>query len=153
MHQGLKYCGEQLFNVRHEPSPFSRTVKRSRKRACRRAQKLGQVACKGHILKADPMQVPIAQEGRMEPSSGPCTSPIPSGLHVFCYNAGGLGGGLYEELLHFLHSPHYTVALTQETKGGRDSEFTTPHWVCLGSVVKASPILMISCQEESLDFQ
>ena len=123
--QELKHCGVQLFNAQNQLSTLSRTVKRSHKRACRRAQKYGPVTHKGKVLKASQCQYTGAHgaHGEMrQTSTGPRTRQPSNGLHVFCYNAGGLGGGMYEELMHFLDESHFTIALTQESKRGHDSE-------------------------------
>ena len=54
-------------------------------------------------------------------------------LQVFCHNVGGLGSGMYEDLMGFLDQSHYDIALAQETKLRADSEYVTPNWICVGS--------------------
>ena len=52
--------------------------------------------------------------------------------HMSAY-VGGLGSGMYEDLMGFLDQSHYDVALIQETKLRADSEHTPPQWICVGS--------------------
>ena len=77
-------------------------------------------------MQADPKHTPPNQQDRRKPLTGPRMRKQPNGLHVFCYDAGGLGGGLYEELLHFLDESHYIIALIEESRWGHDAEYTTP---------------------------
>eukprot|EP00439_Symbiodinium_sp_Y106_P087445 s228_g54.t1 len=53
------------------------------------------------------------------------------GLHIFCWNSGGLGGGLYPELLTFLTESATDVAIILETKWQENMEFTTGPWTCV----------------------
>ena len=131
--QELKQRGVQLNNVQNQLSILSRSAKRSYKRACRRAQKFGQVTYRGNVLRADQCQYVSLGEDRNDACHKPRSQHANNGLHVFCYNAGGLGGGMYEELMHFLDKSHFTVALIQESKWGHDSEYSTDNWVCVGS--------------------
>ena len=92
--QELKHCGVQLSNAQNQLSTLSRSVKRSYKRACRRAHKYGQITYKGRILKANQCQYVELREGRQYSHTNPNMRQPTNGLHVFCYNAGGLGGGM-----------------------------------------------------------
>ena len=97
--QELKPSGQQLLEVQIQPSIISRSAKRSYKRAFRRALLHGQTTYKGKLLRAQPQTTEphTNRDGQRPPHNAART-----GLHVFCLNVGGLGGGLYEELLHFL---------------------------------------------------
>lgn len=53
------------------------------------------------------------------------------GLHIFCWNSGGLGGGLYPELLTYLTESATDVAIILETKWQENMEFTTGPWTCI----------------------
>ena len=53
------------------------------------------------------------------------------GLHIFCWNSGGLGGGLYPELLTYLTASATDVAIILETKWQENMEFTTGPWTCI----------------------
>ena len=66
------------------------------------------------------------------PRGSTYTHPLRS-LRIYCHNVGGLGSGLYEDLVSFLDQSHYDIALIQETKLQNDSEYTTPQWICVGS--------------------
>ena len=54
-------------------------------------------------------------------------------LRVLSYNAGGLGSGMYEELMHYLDTVAYDIVLLQETKMSTDTEHCTDKWICIGS--------------------
>ncbi|CAE7707358.1 acnA, partial [Symbiodinium necroappetens] len=58
------------------------------------------------------------------------------GLRIFCWNAGGLGGGLYPELLTFLDNSQYDVAVILESKWQECMEYTTGQWSCIHSGCK-----------------
>ena len=60
----------------------------------------------------------------------------PRGLRIFCWNAGGLGGGLYPEPLAFLHNSQYDIAVILESKWQENMEFTTGQWSCVHSGCK-----------------
>ena len=103
--QELKHSGQQLLKVQIQPSAISRSAKRSYKQACRRALLHGQTTYKGKLLRADQQTTEqhTNRDGQRPPHHAART-----GLHVFCLNVGGPGGGLYEELLHLLDTlgPH-----------------------------------------------
>ena len=73
-------------------------------------------------------------ENSRQPKANFATKRPSNGLHIFCYNAGGLGGGVYEELLHYLDESRYTIALIQESKWSHESEYSTANWICVGPV-------------------
>ena len=59
------------------------------------------------------------------------------GLRVFCWNLGGLGGGLYAELLTFLTNSTYDAAIILESKWEECLEYTTGPWSCIHSGCKS----------------
>ena len=97
-------------------APVSRYVKRSYKRACQRALTQGRTTYRGRLLEAH--QVPDSLRSTPHIQAQPRKAPpaMRQGLHVFCWNAGGLGGGLYAELLTFLTNSTYDVAIILESK-------------------------------------
>ena len=110
---------------------WNRYVKRSFKRACHRAVVHGQAPYKGRIL-----TVANSDESCSTPhvvSRRAPTHTPPHRLQVYCFNVGGLGSGMYEDLMGFLDQSHFDVALLQETKLRDDSEYTTRNWICIGS--------------------
>ena len=128
--QELRHSGQQLLKVQIQPSAISRSAKRSYKRACRRAILHGQTIYKGKLLRAEQQ---TKEHHHNRDGQRPPHHTIRTGLHVFCLNVGGLGGGLYEELLHFLDTSMYNLVLLQETKWVHDSEYKTLNWICIGS--------------------
>ena len=54
---------------------------------------------------------------------------------------GGLGSGMYEDLLGFLDQSHYDIALIQETKLREDSEYTRPSGFVLGRFLLPTSML------------
>ena len=121
------------------PNPSSalkRCAKRSFKRACTRALTQGSTRYRGRTFRAH--EVPETMR-----HSVPTHNPLPRmqqaparGLRIFCWNAGGLGGGLYPELLTFLHNSQYDVAVILESKWQENMEFTTDQWSCVHSGCK-----------------
>ena len=114
-------------------APVSRYVKRSYKRACQRALTQGRTTYRGRLLEAH--QVPDSFRSTPHIQAQPRKAPpaMRQGLHVFCWNAGGLGGGLYAELLTFLTNSTYDVAIILESKWQECLEFTTGPWSCIHS--------------------
>ena len=126
-----KTNGVQVAYGKQDPThAWNKYVKRSFKRACHRAIKHGQASYKGKVLtvKQAPEPAPLRTAGQY-------TSAKHQGrrLRVFCYNVGGLGSGMYEDLMGFLDQSHYDVVLVQETKLRVDSEYVTTNWICVGS--------------------
>ena len=118
-------------------APVSRYVKRSYKRACQRALTQGRTTYRGRLLEAH--QVPDSLRSTPHIQAQPRKAPpaMRQGLHVFCWNAGGLGGGLYAELLTFLTNSTYDVAIILESKWQECLEFTTGPWSCIHSGCKS----------------
>ena len=91
----------------------------------------GMQACSDRIRKAeaDNMSPNDSHNQGRKPEIGARRQTSSKGLHVFCYNVGGLGGGMCDELLHFLDNyTHYTVALLQEAKWCHKSDYETVNW-------------------------
>ena len=126
-----KTNGIQVTYGKQDPThAWNKYVKRSFKRAYNRAVKHGQASYRGKVLTV---------KHAPEPASSRTTGQHPSLKHpqrrlrVFCYNVGGLGSGMYEDLMGFLDQSHYDVVLVQETKLRVDSEYVTTNWICVGS--------------------
>ena len=117
-------------------SAHTRCVKRSFKRACARAVNQGTTLYRGKVLRAS--EVPSSLQYTRSPQSrrSPVTQAPSRGLRIFCWNAGGLGGGLYPELLTFLTASRYDIAIILESKWQDTMEFTTGPWSCLHSGCK-----------------
>ena len=126
-----KINGIQVAYGKQDPThEWNKYVKRSFKRACNRAVKHGQASYRGRML-----TVTHAPEHASSRTTGQHPSPKhpQRRLRVFCYNVGGLGSGMYEDLMGFLDQSHYDVVLVQETKLRVDSEYVTTNWICVGS--------------------
>ena len=113
-HSVPKPNGIQVINGKQEPTHnWSRYVKRSFKRACHRAIKHGQASYKGRTLT-------VTNSSPNQPPTTFTTIPRPHQpkrrLQVYCRNVGGLGSGMYEDLMEFLDQSHYDIVLIQETK-------------------------------------
>ena len=65
--------------------------------------------------------------GRARPSTG---------IHVMTWNAGGLGGGVYDELLTHLSASTVDVAVIQESRWAECMEYTSGPWTCVHSGCK-----------------
>ena len=127
-----KPSGIQVVYGKQDPThDWNRYVKRSFKRACRQAITHGRATYKGRTLTV-----------QTSPSEQPHTvvqakqhTPVPPQRHlkVYCHNVGGLGSGMYEDLMGFLDQSHYDIVLVQETKLREASEYTTARWICVGS--------------------
>ena len=137
-----------LFNSAPKPSgipsqspmpraPVSRYVKRSYKRACQRALTQGRTTYRGRLLEAHQVPDSLRSTPQMQVQPRKALPAMRQGLHVFCWNAGGLGGGLYAELLTFLTNSAYDVAIILESKWQECLEFTTGPWSCIHSGCKS----------------
>ena len=121
------------------PTPrtaLKRCVKRSFRRACMRAMTQGSTTYRGRAFKAQ--EVPDSlRQSFVYSRPPPSTRQNPAhGLRIFCWNAGGLGGGLYPELLTFLDNSQYDVAVILESKWQECMEYTTGQWSCIHSGCK-----------------
>ena len=112
----------------------NRSVKRAYLRACRRALQQGHTRYRGRTLTAQevPSQYACMEPHRIIPRPAcQATAQALRGLHIFCWNSGGLGGGLYPELLTYLTASATDVAIILETKWQENMEFTTGPWTCI----------------------
>ena len=81
-------------------APQKRSAKRAFQRACHRAAHFGHTKYKGRTLLAT--QIPPDQSRprpQLRGSHQPGRARTSAGIHVMTWNAGGLGGGVYDELL------------------------------------------------------
>ena len=119
----------------------TRSAKRAYQRACNRAIRFGQTRYRGRTLLAS--QVPQANRHTALTSITKTTTHAPrpdkaaKGIQILTWNAGGLGGGLYDELLTFLTSSTIDVAVIQESKWAECMEYTTGQWTCVHSGCRA----------------
>ena len=112
----------------------NRSVKRAYLRACRRALQQGHTRYRGRTLTAQevPPQSACMEPHRIIPRPAcQAAAQAQRGLHIFCWNSGGLGGGLYPELLTYLTESATDVAIILETKWQENMEFTTGPWTCI----------------------
>ena len=121
------------------PTPkqaHTRCVKRSFKRACARAVHQGTTLYRGRVLRASEVPSSLQFSRSSQPRRSPVNQTPQRGLRIFCWNAGGLGGGLYPELLTFLTASRYDAAIILESKWQDTMEYTTGPWSCLHSGCK-----------------
>ena len=116
--------------------PNTRSATRAFKRACLRATRFGHTQYRGRTFTS--AQVP---EDRRQAGFHPCTRkprprPEPAGLTVFSWNAGGLGGGVYDEVMTHLSASSVDIAIIQESKWTECMEYTSGPWSCIHSGCK-----------------
>ena len=116
--------------------PNTRSAKRAFKRACLRATRFGHTQYRGRTFTS--AQVP---EDRRQAGLRPCTRkprprPEPAGLAVFSWNAGGLGGGVYDEVMTHLSASSVDIVIIQESKSTECMEYTSGPWSCIHSGCK-----------------
>ena len=117
-------------------APPTRSAKRAFKRACLRATRFGHTQYRGRTFTS--AQVP---ENRRQAGPHPCTrkphpKAEPAGLTVFSWNAGGLGGGVYDEVMTHLSASSVDIAIIQESKWTECMEYTSGPWSCVHSGCK-----------------
>ena len=113
-----KINGIQVTYGKQDPTHnWNRYTKRSFKRACHRAIVHGQAPYKGRLLTVVNPNDSCSQP-RVINHKAPTHTP-PRQLQVYCFNVGGLGSGMYEDLMGFLDQSHFDVALLQENKAQR----------------------------------
>ena len=120
------------------PRSSPRVHKHTYARALRRAHLNGGAWYRGKWIRPDPeVQTPprtMRQHGRTK------TPPQSSSRHyrVFSWNTGGLGGGLYDEVLLYLQRSEFDVMLLQETKWRFESmwEDNTHYFIHSGTNAK-----------------
>ena len=133
-YNALKQCGTQHIQSQESALLYSRVAKRSYNRACLRASRWGSTMYKGRVMHSGDdisgsrQAAPTSIRKRTNQAAAPSHC-----LRVFSYNAGGLGSGMYEELMHYLDTAAYDIVLTQETKMSTDTEYCTDKWICIGS--------------------
>ena len=123
-----------------------RIVKRSLQRVHRRILRTGVAWYKGKWYNQDTASaltnalhdVPISAATKPRPThlttqdSAPC-KPSPRHLQVYTWNVGGLGGGLYDEILYYIHQHPVDVLMIQETKWRFSSSWDTHQYIFVHS--------------------
>ena len=128
---GLPSCPSNLQGMRS-------TVKRSYKRACRRAQADGYAWYRGnHIpLEAFPLQMQQHRissrrtRGRDSQTEHPRVSPQHR-LNVMHVNIGGLATSRYEEVCHWALTKDIDILVLSETRWTFTSDWVTSKWNCI----------------------
>ena len=115
----------------------SRYVKRSYRRACQRALRQGSTTYRGRLLEARQVPHHLRSPSSASIPQRPAPPAVRQGLRVFCWNAGGLGGGLYAELMTFLTNSQYDAAIILESKWQENMEYTAGPWSCIHSGCKS----------------
>ena len=123
-----------------------RIIKRSLQRVHRRILRTGGAWYKGRWYSQDTasaltnalhdMPNPVDTKSRpaRQPAKAP-TPPLQSSRHlqVYTWNVGGLGGGLYDEILYYIHQHPIDVLMIQETKWGFTSSWDTHQYIFVHS--------------------
>ena len=118
-------------------APVRRCAKRAFRRACHRAVLFGRTKYKGRDLLASEIPqdqrrpCPVSRDPHKPSQSRPST-----GIQVMTWNAGGLGGGVYDELLTHLSASTIDVAVIQESRWTECMEYTSGPWTCVHSGCK-----------------
>ena len=114
-----------------------RCAKRAFRRACHRAVLFGRTKYKGRDLLASEIPsdqrrpCPASRDSHKPGQSRPST-----GIQVMTWNAGGLGGGVYDELLTHLSASTIDIAVIQESRWTECMEYTSGPWTCVHSGCK-----------------
>ena len=116
--------------------PNTRSAKRAFQRACNRATRYGHTQYRGRTFTS--AQVPL---DRRQAVPTPCFPRArkhtpPEGLTVLSWNAGGLGGGVYDEVMTHLSASNIDIAVIQESKWSECMEYTSGAWSCIHSGCK-----------------
>ena len=116
--------------------PNKRSAKRAFQRACNRATRYGHTQYRGRTFTS--AQVPL---DRRQAKPTPCFSKTrkhtsPEGITVLSWNAGGLGGGVYDEIMTHLSASNVDIAVIQESKWSECMEYTSGAWSCIHSGCK-----------------
>ena len=116
--------------------PNKRSAKRAFQRACNRATRYGHTQYRGRTFTS--AQVP---SDRRQAVPLPCFTRArkhtsPEGLTVLSWNAGGLGGGVYDEIMTHLSASNVDIAVIQESKWSECMEYTSGAWSCIHSGCK-----------------
>ena len=104
-----------------QPQSFSKIQKRSYARALRRAAERGGAWYRGRWIKQDPaarsMLTSATPTRRTARRPGrPSPGPVSRHYDLLTWNVGGLGGGLYDELLLYIKQSSHDIIIVQETK-------------------------------------
>ena len=104
-----------------QPQSFSKIQKRSYARALRRAAERGGAWYRGRWIKQDPAArstLTSAAPTRHSTRQTGRASPGTASRHydLLTWNVGGLGGGLYDELLLYIKQSSHDIVIVQETK-------------------------------------
>ena len=119
---------------------YTRSAKRAYQRACNRAVQQGQTRYRGRLLTS--AQIPEARRRGLPvntsniPARKP-NHPPAGGVQLFTWNSGGLGGGLYDELLTYLTNSRVDIAVVQESKWTACMEYTSGPWTCVHTGCKS----------------
>ena len=120
------------------PRSSTRVHKRTYARALRRAHLNGGAWYRGKLIEPDPKVQAIPrtkhQHGCTKTPSQGCSKHY----RVFSWNTGGLGGGLYDEVLLYLQRSEFDIMLLQETKWRFESmwEDATHYFIHSGTNAK-----------------
>ena len=86
-------------------------------------------------LPLGPGPTPSASQGEHTPPNRhhlPSPTP-PTNIRVYTWNVGGLGGGLYDEILYYIHQHSVDVLMLQETKWRFSSSWDTHQYIFVHS--------------------
>ena len=148
-----KHSGEQV-SLYTGSNTYSAIRKRSFKRACRRALHHPQgVMYRGRRFTAQQLGAQFVSAHPKQSSRIPVRRSSPPEVHrvrLLCWNTGGLGNGLFDELMTWLESSNLDVICITETRWQFTSNWSTCRWHCIhngpepGSREKSGVLLMIS---------
>ena len=98
-----------------QPQSFSKIQKRSYARALRRAAERGGAWYRGRWIMLPQPDTPPGKPGRASPGT------VSRHYDLLTWNVGGLGGGLYDELLLYIKQSSHDIVIVQETKWRSES--------------------------------
>ena len=129
--------GTQATHASH-PRSSTRVHKRTYARALRRAQLNGGAWYRGKWIGPDPRIPSAAQNTHKHVRASATAQGSSRHYRVLSWNTGGLGGGLYDELLLYLQRSDFDVILLQETKWRFESmwEDATYYFIHSGTSAK-----------------
>ena len=140
---------------------LGRIRKRAYRRACARATRNGGTYYRGRWM-SDPHQGFAHDDQPAPTSSKQPTQQKHHGRHmrVMTYNAGGLGGGLYEELIHYARKVKIDILCVQESQWRFSSTWQVPGFRVVhsghASTVKAGVMILIAdalASQEQIRFE
>ena len=129
--------GTQATQESH-PRSSNRVHKRTYARALRRAQLKGGAWYRGTWIGPDPRLSPPHRDTNKHGRASAPARDNSRHYRAFSWNTGGLGGGLYDELLLYLKRSNFDVVLLQETKWRFESmwEDATHYFIHSGTSAK-----------------